>query len=382
MGSQGKHRYMSELAELDWDFPGQNVETGFAKFHWHPARFIPQLPAIAIGSLSKEGERVLDPFCGSGTTLVEARLQGRNALGIDTNPAATMITAAKVAAFNAVEFDRYMSILLRSVDRVLGSSGSQLPLECNTVPNFDEQRRWYHERTLAELSAIWCAIQDGGSQFQLAASASFSAILRGVCSQTHHWGWICDNVHPKAFIYRDAVSAFGSKLREYGSAATEMTVRMIGKPESLVELGRCSEVLARHPNGSFDLAVTSPPYFGVTDYAKSQRLTFLWFGYPLEESRLSETGARSKRQRRTALKDFMVELDDSFTEIARVLRPKAYCVIVVGESPARAVHLDAFEDLIESRGLRIVERISRRLPRQRGMMATLQNEKVMVCCRE
>jgi DNA modification methylase len=382
MGSPDKYRYLSELAELDWDFTGQDPDSGFARFHWHPARFLPQLPAITIGALTNPGDRVLDPFCGSGTSLVEAVLQGRNVVGIDTNPIAVLISAAKIAPFEKSKFRRYQSELLRLIDQELGASGARFDIDSSDIPNVHEQMFWYHERTLVELGAIWHSIRARGGAYQVAADVSFSAILRGVSSQEKHWGWICDNVHPKTFTYKDPVGAFSAKLEEFERAATDLQKRTIGSPEAIVERGRCADVLVQYPPETFDLVMTSPPYFGVTDYSKAQRLSYLWFDLPLEESRLIETGARSKRHRRTALPQYLQEIKESFGEIARVLRPGAYCVIVLGESPTRDAHLTEFESIVEGCGIRIVERISRRLPSQRGLIATLQNERLVLCRRD
>ena len=47
-------------------------------FHSFPAKFVPQIPKIVIERFTKPKDLVLDPFCGSGTTLVEAKLAGRN----------------------------------------------------------------------------------------------------------------------------------------------------------------------------------------------------------------------------------------------------------------------------------------------------------------
>ncbi len=53
----------------------------------------PQIPRNVILKYSKEGDLVLDPMVGAGTTLVETKLLNRNAIGIDINPAAVSLTA-------------------------------------------------------------------------------------------------------------------------------------------------------------------------------------------------------------------------------------------------------------------------------------------------
>ncbi|CAN5449453.1 hypothetical protein BH10ACT3_BH10ACT3_00170 [soil metagenome] len=379
MDYSAKQRFLSELQEVDWDFTGQSMGDGFSRFHWHPARFLPQLPAILISALSEPGDHVLDPFCGSGTTLVEARLQGRVALGIDTNPVAALIAAAKTAPFDRDSFDRFVVSTLDSVANSLGTFGGRLDAVSANIPNLDEQQRWYHERTLAELGVIWHTLNHAEPAYYLAGAATFSSILREVCSQDKHWGWICDNVTPKTLVYRDAVTSFANKLQEYGASARDLNDIADQSLECRVATGECANQLATEPTDSIDLVVTSPPYFGVTDYAKAQRLSFLWFGFPLEATRQSEAGARSKRRRKTALTEFLRDMEDSFVQIARVLKPGAFCAIVLGESPARAAHLDELEEVIGRSGLRVEQRIERRLPSQRGLIATLKEERILVC---
>ncbi len=53
--------------------------------HPYPAKFIPQIPSRIIDECSNERHTVLDPFCGSGTTLLEARRKGRDSIGFDIN---------------------------------------------------------------------------------------------------------------------------------------------------------------------------------------------------------------------------------------------------------------------------------------------------------
>ena len=64
-------------------------------FHSFPAKFVPQIPKTVIEKFTKPKDLVLDPFCGSGTTLVEANLAGRDSIGLDTNPLAVLISKCK-----------------------------------------------------------------------------------------------------------------------------------------------------------------------------------------------------------------------------------------------------------------------------------------------
>ena len=71
-------------------------------FHKYPAKFIPQIPKWAIGKYinGNEGRTILDPFCGSGTTLVEGLLANHNVIGIDIDPLSSLISKTKVTPVN------------------------------------------------------------------------------------------------------------------------------------------------------------------------------------------------------------------------------------------------------------------------------------------
>src|SRR3989304_2958664 len=63
--------------------------------HAYTAKLIPQIPRYFIEKYTSREDVVFDPFCGSGTTLLEAMLLARNAIGIDINPLATLISEIK-----------------------------------------------------------------------------------------------------------------------------------------------------------------------------------------------------------------------------------------------------------------------------------------------
>ena len=85
----------SELKNIDWNF--LNVtQDALSNIHPYPARFIPDIPRALISVLGcEENCVVLDPFCGSGTTLIEAQRAGYEAVGVDLNPIACLISRVK-----------------------------------------------------------------------------------------------------------------------------------------------------------------------------------------------------------------------------------------------------------------------------------------------
>lgn len=83
--------------ELDKSWAFESVDTKYLThdIHRYPAKFIPQLARRVIETYSKPYQIVLDPFCGSGTALLEARLSKRNTIGVDINPVAYYVSKVK-----------------------------------------------------------------------------------------------------------------------------------------------------------------------------------------------------------------------------------------------------------------------------------------------
>src|SRR5207248_9064686 len=111
------HSIVHQLANLnaiDWDF--SNAKTIFLThgLHPYPAKYIPQIPNALIQELSSVGEIVADIFCGSGTTLVEALALKRNAIGVDANPLACLISEAKTTRLEESDKELLFSIVKRA----------------------------------------------------------------------------------------------------------------------------------------------------------------------------------------------------------------------------------------------------------------------------
>ena len=86
--------------DYSWDYKGEKTKTYTHGIHTYPAMFIPQVAKRLLENYSKPGETICDIFCGSGTALVESKLLGINAYGIDLNPLAIFLAKAKTTPIN------------------------------------------------------------------------------------------------------------------------------------------------------------------------------------------------------------------------------------------------------------------------------------------
>lgn len=362
------------LEELDWDFATQQSQSPFSKLHWHPCRFPSQVPATAISRLSKPSQIVLDPFMGSATTLVEAQRLGRKSVGIDINPVSVLMARSKLLKNGSDEVGNYvdrLSVLMESRwDSIRPSD----------VPKNVQADKWFAPKTLLDLRKIWALLDCEDDGLHSLGKAAFSSILLSVCKETRHWGYVCDNSTPKTNRAGDARHAFLRTLSQYRAAYIYRDQAMRDTiPEAQIILGDARSKLIEWDEESFDLLVTSPPYFGVADYAKAQRLSMEWFGFEIEPVRRAEIGARSKRHRKTAEHDFVSELYHVFTEAFRVLKSGAYATIVFGSSPSRKDPFPDFMDALKTIGFQLVSEIPRNISSMRRQSPSLSTEHVVVC---
>ena len=139
-----------ETVKLD-DFPMHPVQDGIYEiipdktkivastnrlFNKYPTRYISAVPRYAINAYSKPGDIVLDPFCGSGTTAIEAMLLGRNALSIDIDPFARLLIKVKTTIYT-VEDISFLDKIVKKIKKMeVGEVDYRLP----AIPSID---KWF-----------------------------------------------------------------------------------------------------------------------------------------------------------------------------------------------------------------------------------------------
>src|SRR3989344_6934272 len=102
---------LESLDKIKWDFKDSQTQYLTHKYHSYPARFIPQIPRAFIQLFTKEGDTILDPFCGCGTTLVESTLLKRHSIGNDFNPLATLLSKVKTTSLSDQQLIKIDSLI-------------------------------------------------------------------------------------------------------------------------------------------------------------------------------------------------------------------------------------------------------------------------------
>lgn len=420
--------YLDRLASLlasDLDFRGYDTSYASHNFHSFPAKFPPQLPRHFIQGLTSPHDIVLDPMMGSGTTIVEACLLGREACGFDIDPLAELITRVKATPLEIGRVtETGYSILKAAAINVAESTTS---LRSQLDQRWDVRTKafldyWFAEETQIELMALITQIE---TIPDLAIRAFFRLAL-SACIITKSGGvsLAFDLAHTRPHRAKRVISSsglviLGAEYENDHSPRTEFLTKGLRSPlvefqkrflqniKSLFEIKGTGTTprleLADAQNlpladDSVDLIVTSPPYASnAIDYMRAHKFSLVWLGYSVDDL----GGAREQCIGGEATTDFIFEdlppgtsdivarvisLDAKkgkslhryysemtrvLREMYRVLRPGKAAVLVVASSIMRGIDTQTqvcLSEIGEAIGFQVPKTGIRTLDRDRRMM--------------
>ncbi len=250
-------------------------------FHEYKGRFYPQLAKALMNYAGlKKGDVLLDPFCGSGTTLVESLLFGVDAIGIDINPLAYILTKTKIKSL--ILKDKDFIFIQRTFDNIQNNyEWKDIKFEnYNNTLDIEYLKKWFPENNLKKIIFIQNIIhQLPYETSQLFSKVILSNLLREFSFQ-----------EPKQLRVRRRTDIPAQNLIETFQENLLFQIESLKKFQSLNIFNLDSKIevylsdirkLMKDINikeNSIDAVITSPPYGTALPYIDTDRLSLFAFG--------------------------------------------------------------------------------------------------------
>ncbi|MCC6943892.1 MAG: hypothetical protein IT335_04895 [Thermomicrobiales bacterium] len=392
-GGEGRGKALETLRHRDdsWDYAGEFTKRLTHGIHTYPAMMIPQVAARLIDRFTNEGDVVLDPFCGSGSVLVEARVAGRNSWGIDLNPLAALIAQVKSTPLA----DEILNSAIATVECVLPDFLCEPP----SPPPVRNMDYWFKPEIVRQLSSLRAAIEkvqsEDARRFLL---VTFSETVRATSNSRQsefkryrlHSNKLVNHKPNALVFFQERLTRNVTAMREFTRASTRLAWSQVLCADSR---NPASEI----PVGSVDTVVTSPPYgdsFTTVAYGDFSSFGSEWLGLRTRRTgRVDDillggravTGPREipdsnmlkvalaaiadqdgRRAREVSV--FYADLYQCIQQMCTYLRIGGYACIVIGNRRVKGYQLPTDLIIAEmgmSLGLRPVEVIVRRIPSKR-----------------
>ena len=305
-------------------------------FHSYAGRMHPSMARGAVATFSKPGQRVLDPFCGSGTVLVEAMAAGRVAVGSDASPLAILI--AKVRS--TILGEQARAQLLEVAQQISEEAAERARKRIHpTIPSWAAgEKNRFSPHIALELYGLRELI---GKTKEDAAGWALRACLSSLLVKFMQAG---PNAAPGAETRR---LGRGVPSRFFAGRVAELCASIESLEKKVPPNTPAPEIclsdaqkLAHVKSGTVDLIVSSPPYAGVYDYQEQHDVRFQWLGLPREKFDETQVGARGHAWE---VKRWRMARERWLGEMYRVCRERACVLLVVGDGVVGGQREDAAE---------------------------------------
>ncbi len=354
--------------ELSWserELPERERTKHVHRLHPYLGKFIPQLVEALLARHLPTGGRVLDPFAGSGTTLVQGLESGFDATGADVAAFNCLLMRVKTRSYNLFVLEREIRDALTRLENGDGEAGTATPYA----------GVWFSPQALEDLLRFRSLV-DGYEHADVLrvvlARAARSARLTPhfdldfprTPQREEYW---CHK-HRRVCRPIDRAAHF---VRRYGLD----TVRRIKEFARVRARGAEAHVLHGDSRelafgGPFDGVITSPPYPGLIDYHGQHRYAYELLD--LDELHELELGSAGRGTSASALTAYSDGIAATFANAAASLRPGAPIVIVIND------RRDLYPAILEQADLRLETRYRRHVNRRTGRRAGEYFEDVLV----
>ncbi len=308
------------------------------RLHPYLGKYIPQLVEVFLRKYCSPGMTVLDPFSGSGTTLVQANELNINSVGCDISAFNILIGKVKTASCNLSRLQQEVGDIMEKIAPLSRKVHPSFFSPSSPLPTIDTSNaspylhNWFAPQALEELLTFKALIPN--YQYQDFLKLVLSRAARSARLTTHF-----DLDFPKkptiepydcykhsrtcsptttAFKFLTRYSQDGlQRIKDFSQVSTQAKVQLIHGDSRTV------------PFDPVDVIMTSPPYVGLIDYHCQHRYAFELLD--LEDNSDSEIGPATRGQSQSAKAAYVIDVATVFRSAVSSLRPGGKLIVVAGD---------------------------------------------------
>lgn len=377
--------------DYSWDFRQANTKIFTHCYHNYPAMMIPQIAERILTRYGADSHLLFDPYCGTGTSLVEANLKGINAIGTDLNPLARLIAKTKTAKINLQVLDLY----LKDFNDYSFSLIFDLHRVSVVVPEIKNIDFWFDKAVQEKLAIIKTFIdkiedENVSNFFKIAFSET---VRESSFTRNSEFKLFRMTAEQMQKFNPDVFGLMQSKLARNHKGLKAFLEQKQNANSQVYDFNTSNEV--QHiENDSVDIVVTSPPYGDsrtTVAYGQFSRLANEWLdvenanqidnnlmggrkqkqvcsfdSQSLNDSLEKITNTDEKRAKEVS--SFYCDYQKSIENVAKTIKKGGYACYVVGNRKVKGEVLPTDEitkDFFKNQGFLHIETIIRNIPNKR-----------------
>jgi DNA modification methylase len=309
------------------------------RLHPYLGKFIPQLVEVFLRKYFKKGDSILDPFMGSGTTLIEANILGMHSAGIEISQFNCLIADIKTKNYNTLLVEKEIQDILFKTQRYSNDLISKKPVKKYKI-NSEYLNKWLSDRALQEILFYREQIKNYKNKDILKiilSRATRSARLiphydlarpskpvreKYYCIKHRR---ICEPINEAIkFINRYSWDTI-RRIKEFEQLRTDAHIKVIQGDSRDIDFKRVNG----YKGGKFDGIFTSPPYVGLIDYHDQHRYAYELFGF--DDNGFKEIGPAARGRGRDAKEEYKNDIIAVFQNMNRFLKTGAKVFVVVND---------------------------------------------------
>jgi DNA modification methylase len=372
-----------------WNYAEDNTRAYTHSIHPYPAMMIPQVAGRLLDMFAKPKAVVLDPFCGSGSVLLEAFIRGYNSYGIDINPLSLLISNVKTTPLN-------YKLLQNELEKILKKVHNIKKIDDYNFFNIDY---WFKPDVISKLATLRKTINSiTDKRIRDFFRVVFSFTVRA-SSNTRNGEFKLYRIEDEKLnnFSPDVIGIFKERAELNIAAMADLWKQFRDNKTRVNILNEDTRYRTSIRSGAVDMVVTSPPYGDsktTVAYGQFSRLSLQWLGFEGEDlntdnrslgGRLDTDNlhlgysspnlryaldliSRIDKKRAREVMAFYIDLNKCFIELSRIMKKGGFLCMVVGNRTVKGIQLPTDEivaDFGESTGFRHDETIIRKIPNKR-----------------